>query len=245
MGNPNFSRRGFIIGSGLAVSGTAAAIWWAQSRNKTDEHHGLSLAQPKNGDEALERLIAGNKCYVDEHFSIGDEARNKETRTSVAERQTPFALVLACSDSRVSPEVIFNAGLGELFVVRVAGNIVDPHCYAVVGSIEYAVAELKVPLIMVLGHGSCGAVKAAIRVVKEHVALPSSIGVIAESIRPVVEGVEDQSGDIVQNAVAANVRAGVRTLNGLHPIVAEQIESERLKVTGAVYDLRTGYVRLL
>ena len=118
---------------------------------------------------------------------------------------------------RVAPEIVFTAGLGDLFVVRVAGNIVDRHCYGVLGSLEYAVEELQVPLVVILGHEGCGAVKAAIRVVQEGVKLPSAIATIAAAIRPTVENVAGLSGELLPNAVAANVREGVRTAMKLGP----------------------------
>jgi carbonic anhydrase len=145
----------------------------------------------------------------------------------------------------VAPELLFAAGLGDLFVVRVAGNFIDPRCFSVIGSIEYAVEELKIPLIMVLGHEGCGAVKAAVRVVQENIELPGSIDMIADSIRPVVRNVANAPGDLVANAVTANVRHGVNLLTTSVSMVKGPLDDGRLKVVGATYDLKSGLVRLV
>src|SRR5262245_29423219 len=161
------TRRHVIAGLGLATAGAAVsgmATWW--SAHRPPGHHGFSLTTPGSADEALARLQAGNECYIEEHFDIGNRARTTARRKEVAPAQHPYAIVLACGDSRVPPEVIFSAGLGDLFVVRVAGNIVDGKCLGVLGSIEYAVEELKIPMALVMGHEGCGAVKAAYHVVK-------------------------------------------------------------------------------
>jgi carbonic anhydrase len=205
----------------------------------------MRLPPPRDPDEALERLLNGNQFFVAEYYEIGDARRSLRHRLTVAENQNPFALILGCADSRVAPELLFNAGFGDLFVVRVAGNIVDPRCFSVTGSIEYAVHELKVPLIMVLGHQNCGAVKAAIRVVQEHIELPDAIDSIADSIRPVVENSLGQPGDLVAHAVGANVRHGVKMLSTSVSMLDEPLSAGRLKVVGATYDLKTGCVRLL
>ena len=141
--------------------------------------------------------------------------------------------------------MLFCAGLGDLFVVRVAGNFIDPHDFSVIGSIEYAVEELKLPLIVVLGHEGCGAVKAAVRVVREGVELPGSIDMIADSIRPVVRDVADSPGDLVANAVEANVRHGVHLLKTSVTMLQAPLDDGRLKVVGATYHLKSGLVRIV
>ncbi len=153
-----------------------------------------------NGDEALKKLIGGNKFYV-----AGKSRHPHQTierRTELAKGQNPFAVILGCSDSRVPPEILFDQGLGDLFVVRVAGNVVDN---AVQGSIEYAVEELGVPLIMVLGHERCGAVKAAVDVVEKGGELPGQIETIIDKIKPAVEKVKGKPGDLLENAINENV----------------------------------------
>jgi carbonic anhydrase len=248
------SRRSLMLGSAAAaLAGTSAAAWrWTSPRRpgpppdvSEEDLRELRLPPEPGPDEALERLVNGNKCYVAEYHEIGDQRRNLVRRREIADRQNPFALILGCSDSRVAPEVLFDAGLGDLFVVRVAGNFIDPRCFSVIGSVEYAVEELKVPLIMVLGHEGCGAVKAAVRVVREEVELPGSIDMIADSIRPVVKDVANSPGDLVANAVAANVRHGVNWLTTSATMLKGPLDDGRLKVVGATYELKSGLVRIV
>jgi carbonic anhydrase len=242
-----------MMGSAATLAATSAAAWWWMSPGRPKPPSGVSAEDllelrlpPEPGpDEALERLVNGNKCYVAEYQEIGDRRRSLARRQEIAERQRPFALILGCSDSRVAPEVLFSAGLGDLFVVRVIGNLVDPRCFSVIGSVQYAVEELKVPLVMVLGHESCGAIKAAIRVVQEKIELPDAIDVVADSIRPVVEDVANHPGDLVANAVAANIRHGVELLTTSTKMLKDPLASGRLKVVGASYDLKSGIVRVI
>jgi carbonic anhydrase len=190
-----------------------------------------------SGDEALQRLIEGNKLYV----AGGPRHPNQteERRIEVASGQKPIAVILGCSDSRVPPEVIFDQGLGDLFVVRVAGNIVDS---AVQGSIEYAVAELGVPLIVVLGHQRCGAVKATVEVVEKGGQLPGQIEAIADRIKPAVKSVKDLPGDVLNNSIKANVEMVVGQLKNSQPMLASSVKEGRLKVVGAIYELDSGIV---
>jgi carbonic anhydrase len=217
---------------------------WPRSENIA-RHHGLSDKTPETAAEAMARLQAGNECYIEEHFDIGNHGRTTDRRVEVAPAQHPYAVILACADSRVSPEIVFSAGLGDLFVVRVAGNIVDQRCLGVLGSIEYAIEELKIPLVFVLGHEGCGAVKAAIQFVRDGMRPPSAIGVITDSIRPVVEDVSQQTGDLLNNAVVANVQRGIKFLANSQQIIAPETVAGRLKVIGGVYELSTGRVRIL
>jgi carbonic anhydrase len=164
---------------------------------------------------------------------------------SVSAAQSPIACVVACADSRVSPELLFDSGIGELFVVRVAGNVVEGAGVTMKGSIEYAVAELKVPLVVVLGHTNCGAVKAAIEHIDQRDSLPGSIEGLVELIKPVVTKVQGQPGNVVDNVTRANVTAGVEKLKNLEPILAPSVQAETVKVVGGIYDLHTGTVTLL
>src|SRR5579863_2583190 len=207
------SRRQTIFGLGVATGAASVAglaAWW--SARQPMNHHGFSLITPNTADESLLRLRAGNACYLAEHFDVGNRGRTAARRAEIAPAQHPYAIVLACADSRVPPEVIFSAGLGDLFVVRVAGNIVDPKCLGVLGSIEYAIKELKIPLILVLGHERCGAVKAAIHAVQDGNRPPGAISVLTDAIRPVVESAAGQTSDLLQNVVAANVQNQVGNL---------------------------------
>jgi carbonic anhydrase len=164
---------------------------------------------------------------------------------AVSEAQSPIAIVVACADSRVSPELLFDSGVGELFVIRVAGNVVDRAGVTVKGSIEYAVAELNVPLIVVLGHTNCGAVKAAVQHIDQKDSLHGSINGLVELIKPVVGKVHGRPEEIVEKVARENVNAGVEKLKNLQPILAPRVKAGSVKVIGGVYDLHTGTVTLL
>jgi carbonic anhydrase len=159
---------------------------------------------------------------------------------AIARGQTPFAVIVGCSDSRVPPELLFDRGLGELFIVRNAGNTIDAAAF---GSIEYAVAELGIPLIVVLGHERCGAVQAAVAVVKDDAIFPGGIGQMIQPILPAVLHAQHQEGDLLDNAMRENVRGIVMRLQtSPEPILLEPLEAGRLRIVGARYDLDDGTV---
>jgi carbonic anhydrase len=191
----------------------------------------------------LQRLIAGNDAFVADAPHAPDISRQR--RLELAQGQQPFATLVGCSDSRVGPEQLFGVGLGDLFIVRSAGNNVDT---AGMGSIEYSVMALKVPLIVVLGHEKCGAVAAATDVVTKDVRFPGSIGRMIEPILPAVIAAERSgaNGDLVERAVEENVRRMVERLQTYsEPMLLEPQARGELKVVGAVYELATGRVRWL
>jgi carbonic anhydrase len=193
-------------------------------------------------DDALKDLMDGNV-----RFAKGEATGRRRTPAdfrAVAEAQYPIAVVVACADSRVSPELLFDAGVGELFVIRVAGNVVDGAGVTVKGSIEYAIAELNVPLVVVLGHTNCGAVKAAVQHIDQQDALPGSINGLVELIKPAVRTVQGQPGELYENVTRANILAGVEKLKSLQPILAPRVAAGSVKVVGGVYDLQTGVVKL-
>jgi carbonic anhydrase len=206
---------------------------------------GLRAAAPAHGAHAgsapkgvspamtVERLIAGNQRFV-AGKPIGLR-RDPTRRAELAQGQRPPAVIVGCSDSRVPANLVFDQGLGELFITRLAGNIVDD---AVIGSIEYAVDHLHARLIVVLGHDRCGAVEAALK----GGSVPGHMGSFVEAIRPAVEEARSQPGDPLQNAVNANVRRMVHLLRTSQPILASGVKSGRLKVVGARYDLESGKV---
>jgi carbonic anhydrase len=191
--------------------------------------------------EALTELMAGNKRFVQ---SLKDSCvqRTPDRRMEVAEGQNPFAVILACADSRVSPEIIFDQWIGDLFVVRVAGNIVSPANYGILGSIEYGVKALGVHLIMVLGHSRCGAVEGAIKTLQAGTAYPGAIADIIKAIQPSVEKAKGEPGDLLQHAILENVRLGISTLNHLDPVLAPLVKAGKVKVVGGNYDLVSGEV---
>jgi carbonic anhydrase len=194
-------------------------------------------------DEALAELVAGNQRFVS--GALHNPRRRPEDFRAVANAQYPEAVIVACADSRVAPELLFDTGVGDLFVIRVAGNVVDGAGVTVKGSIEYAVAELHVPLVLVLGHSNCGAVKAAVTHIDHKDSLPGAINGLVALIKPAAVQAKGLPGDIYVNTTRENVRIGVAKLQGLEPILAPKVKQGDVKVIGAVYDLHTGKVEML
>lgn len=187
----------------------------------------------RDPDEALRELKDGNRRYAEARAETPH--RGVERAVEVSKAQHPFGQVLACSDSRVVPEIVFDQGLGDLFVVRVAGNIVDP---AVEGSLEFGAQQLGARLIVVLGHRRCGAVTAAV----QKVASANHIRFLMDRLQPALDEVRDRPGDPVENAVHAQVEKAVDQLRQSEPTLAHLRREGQLKVVGAVYDLDTGRV---
>jgi len=188
------------------------------------------------GDQALLLLQNGNKRFVAQKRIFPHQSL--ERRTEVTGGQHPFAVILGCSDSRVPPEIIFDQGIGDLFVIRVAGNIIDD---MVMGSMEYAVEHLHVPLILVLGHQRCGAVEAALKEGKA----PGHVNGLLEAIKPAVEKAKSLAGDILDNAVRAHLERMVAQLKSAEPILAEGVKRGELKIIGGYYHLENGQVEIL
>ncbi len=191
----------------------------------------------------MRRLIEGNARFV---HDIDDQTkRDPSRRGKLASGQAPFAIILSCADSRVPPELVFDQELGDLFVVRVAGNTADD---TVLGSIEYAVDHLGTKLILVMGHTSCGAVKAAVDTAsagKGSDALPGHLPAVVAPIMPAVAETATASGDRVRAAVMRNVQMTVESLRASGPSIKGGVEHGGLRVVGAVYDLATGEVDFL
>ena len=198
------------------------------------EHNVLSA------DEALQRLIHGNERFLAGHSKF--PTISKEKLADLAREQLPYATVLGCSDSRVPPELIFDANFGELFIVRVAGNVVSPE---VMGSLQYAGAHLHTPLFLVLGHEGCGAVKAALESKHHDVQHRSRIQLLVEGILPGLPDLSGTSGEEqLARAVEANVRWSMRQL-AESPEYARALAEDRPRMVGAVYEIASGRVRFL
>ena len=189
-------------------------------------------------DNALQRLKEGNARFVSGQLTATTPASIARSRKKVAQGQKPFAIIVGCSDSRVGPEVIFDQKVGDIFVIRTAGEVVDP---VGLGSIEYAVAHLGSPLIVVLGHERCGAVAAAVAGAKE----PGHIATVLKAIEPAVRQTKGQAGDPVDNAVRAQALDVAARLKASGPILKEAVQSGKLKIVAARYDLDSGKVSLL
>jgi carbonic anhydrase len=234
------TRRNLMV-AGVAASAVGTMIGGAAVATAAEPTTGAPGKTKMTADQALARLKEGNRRFVGDMPNPSDISR--KARLAVAKGQGPFAALIGCADSRVGPEHLFEAGLGELFIVRTAGNYVDT---AGLGSIEYAVGVLGVPLIVVLGHERCGAVAAAVDVITKNAQLPGSIGSMVEPILPSV--VQARVGlkpgeDLVDASIRANVaRVANRLRTSSEPLLLDPIKAGRVKVVGATYDLDTGTV---
>lgn len=196
---------------------------------------------PMTPDEALERLREGNARFVADQPAQADISTRR--RLELAKGQRPFAALVGCADSRVGPEHLFGAGLGELFIVRTAGNYLDDAGF---GSIAFAVSQLEVPLVVVLGHEQCGAVAAASAVVSDNAQLPPALTRMVQPILPAAIDAHARQGageDPVDLAIHLNVRRVVQGLReASDPIIGDPVRAGRVRVVGAYYDLATGRV---
>ena len=235
---PQVSRRAF-----LKTGVLAALLPWSVGSAIAAEPPAPGASPPPNSiapADALKRLMDGNARYAantpnERDFSSGRAAR--------VQGQYPIATVLSCADSRVAPEFAFDQGPGDLFVLRVAGNIVNPDLLA---SLEYGAEFLGVPLVIVLGHTGCGAVDAAIKVLKTKAVLPGHLPGLIDAIKPAVIAAEKtHTGNLLDNAVAENVRRQVAKLKSSPPIVQKLYVEKKIDIVGGVYDLATGKIALV
>jgi carbonic anhydrase len=187
--------------------------------------------------EAISKLKEGNGRYTS--GNLQHPGQTAERRTELAKTQHPFAAIVSCSDSRVPPEIVFDQGLGDLFVVRVAGNVINDEG---LGSIEYTVDHLGTRLILVLGHQSCGAVKAARETIAAKGKAPGHIQSLVTAIKPAVEAT---AKDDLETTVKANVKNVVQALRSSTPILKAEVDSGKIQVVGGYYSLDTGAVTLL
>lgn len=195
------------------------------------------VSTPVSPAIAKQRLVEGNARFV-----AGKMTNPRQTpakRSELAAGQAPFAVILGCADSRTPPETMFDQGLGDLFITRVAGNVLDDH---LMGSIEYAVEHLHSPLIVVMGHSKCGAVEAARAVVAADGHAEGHIQSLVDALRPAVEQTMDQD---MQATCEANVRLMVHALRDSDPIIKHMVDEGQVEVIGAYYDLESGTVRFL
>jgi len=231
-----------VGGAGLAATAGGSVLWGAPERTvaQSNPQPVSPAAQPNpeaiSPDQALKRLLDGNKRFVQQKRENPNQSLKR--LQLVAKAQHPFTAMLSCSDSRVPSEIIFDQGFGDLFLVRVAGNVVTTEG---IGSLEFATAILGAPLIMVMGHRRCGAVTAAVK----GEPLPGRMGTFVEEIKPAVVKVRGRSGDFVENAVIANVQYQVATLKQTSTILTQLMEAGKLKIVGGRYDLDTGEVTLV
>ncbi len=232
-----FSRRRLLTSAaGLGLGLAASSVIRADDLKAAPEE-----PFPKDAKEALQRLAAGNKRFVAGE-SIHPRA-SKEWRQRLTKGQKPFAAVLSCSDSRVPSELVFDQGFGDLFVIRVAGNVLAPDG---LGTLEYAWLHLKLPLVLVLGHEGCGAVAAALEAKFHQAKEPEAVAALVHRIDPALKDIDPKlTGEAqLQAAVEANVRWSMAQLAD-NPDAKKAMEEKRFETAGAVYDLETGAVRFL
>jgi len=227
------SRRSFILAAsaaGLLLANGAVA---KETKAPPKPQNVLSP------DAALKRLKEGNERYV---AGVAKRHDFKHEREALAGGQNPYAAILSCADSRIAPEYAFDSGRGDLFVCRVAGNFATDETVA---SLEYAVAILKVPLILVLGHDACGAVDATIKSLKDDKPLPGHMPTLVAGLSPAVKAVAQQQGSALDNAIRQNVIDTVAKLKGAAPILSAAVDGGKLKVVGGIYRLKDGEVDMV
>jgi carbonic anhydrase len=230
-----FARRGVLKLAAIAAAGLTISQRAFAAKVKAPPKPANVLSP----DGALDRLMYGNVRYVE---GISNRHDFKYEREPLSLAQNPFAAVLSCADSRIVPEYCFDTGRGDLFVCRVAGNFASDD---IVASFEYAVQVLNTPLILVLGHESCGAVDATIKSIKNGTTLPGHLPALVEAIAPSVKAVQDEPGDMLANAIRRNVILNVEKLKNAAPILKSFADEKKIRVIGGIYRLKSGRVDLL
>jgi carbonic anhydrase len=215
------------LGGVMGIRGSAIA---------TPLDRAIATALPLNADTALQTLMEGNQRFVSQQRTYPHQSLDR--LHELANTQKPFAAILGCADSRVSAEILFDTGMGDIFDIRVAGNIVTP---AVLGSLEYAVDVLDTPLIMVLGHERCGAVTAAVK----GNPVPGSIGTLVAAIEPALQAGAAFSEAAVEKGVVANVKYQMDAMQRNSLLIRERVLKQQLRIVGGRYDLDTGQVTLV
>jgi carbonic anhydrase len=241
----NSSRRTFVkkvlIGTGIGIGaatglgrlGLATEAFGSNypTTSLLENHH------PSNAEEALHRLKEGNERFASGHLVHPDQTPEK--RIELIQGQHPWAAILGCIDSRAPPEILFDLGLGEVFVSRTAGQVIDR---AVVGSLQYAVQK-HVKIIVVLGHQNCGAVEATIASLENHTRPPGDLEYLVTQIEPAVKSVLGKPGNLLKNSTIANIALEKEMLEQ-KPIISEAISSDELRIVGGYYDMESGMVQL-
>jgi carbonic anhydrase len=226
------SRRNLLFGATMGM-------WLAKPAGAKETKAPPKLQNVLSPDASLERLLKGNTRYV-EGVSLRHDFKHE--REALAGGQNPYAAILSCADSRIAPEYAFDSGRGDLFVCRVAGNFANTETVA---SLEYAVAVLGAPLILVLGHDSCGAVDAAIKSLKDDAALPGHMPSLVTGLAPAVKAVLQQGGDTLSKAIRQNVVDTIAKLSSATPILSAAVEQRKIRVVGGIYRLGDGRVDMV
>jgi carbonic anhydrase len=223
----------------LSMGATMAGIGVVAGLGEEKVSAAMALPNDRSPATILKLMKEGNA-----RFAAGKPLTPRRTPadfTPLAASQKPLAAIVGCSDSRVTPELLFDLGIGELFIIRVAGNLVTGAGPAIMGSLEFAVAELGVRLIMVMGHSGCGAMKAAIAHVDDADPLAGSLGDLVDLVKPAVNSARKQPGDLLDNVIKANVVRGGRRLRTISAFAGQGKDNEVL-IVGGIYDLASGKV---
>jgi carbonic anhydrase len=228
-------RRTFVLGAGVAMAGLAMSRRGFAQAAKTPPKKENVLSP----EAALKRLMDGNGRYV---AGVARRHDFKAEREALVGGQNPFAGILSCADSRIAPEYAFDTGRGDLFVCRVAGNFLNTDTIA---SFEYAVAVLNTPFLMVLGHRACGAVEATIKSIRDGTTLPGHLPALVDAIGPGIKDAMAKSGNVLDNAIKANVLVNVERLKAATPIISAAVADKKIGVVGGIYNLDDGRVELL
>lgn len=234
------TRRNLLKGAGGLVAGAAFNGVAALSEVVDAAQDAKAPQNAITPRAALQRLMDGNGRYARNQSSVKDYSAGRAAR---AVAQYPVAAILGCADARVSPELIFDQGPGDLFVTRVAGNYMNTDNLA---SLEYGVEVLHAPLVMVLGHSNCGAVSAVLKSAKDNKPLPGHIYLLVDALQPgIAQAIKEGGADLQVHAVEGNVRHNVERLRRAQPLLTQHLANKTIDIVGAVYDLDTGQVRLL
>lgn len=234
-------RRQFLRLAGLGAGALLLAGALPARLAKAAEEN-AAPPKPQNAlspDQALQRLVEGNERYIRGASTTHDF---KAEREALVSGQNPFVAVLSCADSRIAPEYAFDTARGDLFAVRIAGNFVTDEGLA---SLEYSVLALGAPLILVLGHESCGAMIAGIKTAKDHTVYPGKIQTLTLALQPTINKVLKEPGDLLHNATVQNVKDSVDRLKTTSPVLSDAIASGKLKIVGGIYRLASGKVDLI
>lgn len=246
--SPHLSRRGFLAAAGTAATGALLASCNRNTTVNPLDWAPLPTQMPSptprepetlGAEEGLARLMEGNHRFVESQLLRPDQG--VEWRVTIAGGQKPFAVVLGCADSRVPPEILFDQGLGDLFVVRVAGNLLSE---TILGSLEYAAEHLHVPLFVVLGHERCGAVKAAYETLESEGEAPGHIASLVTALKPAVEAAR-LSDDPVNAIARENVRHVAAQLGRRSSVLDALVKKRKLRIVGGFYDLDDGAVEII
>jgi carbonic anhydrase len=229
------SRRRFIVSAGAA----AATLAWAVPAVSAPVKAPPKPQNVVSPDGALELLTKGNARYV---AGVSRRHDFMHEREALALGQNPYAAILSCADSRIAPEYAFDSGRGDLFVCRVAGNFANED---IIASLEYAVANLGAPLIMVLGHDSCGALDATLKSLKDGTTLPGHLPALVAGLAAAVKDSAGETGDPLANAIRRNVVRNVAALKDATPILSAAVAAQKLRVVGGIYRLKDGRVDMV